>query len=31
LKKLLRQLAEGAWQPRFQSLTAQARWQLDQR
>jgi tetratricopeptide (TPR) repeat protein len=30
-KKLLRQLAEGSWQPRFQSLQAQARWQLDQR
>ena len=30
-KKLLRQLAEGAWQPRFQALVARARWQLDQR
>jgi predicted Zn-dependent protease len=30
-QKLLRQLAEGTWQPRFQPLQAQARWQLDQR
>ncbi len=30
-KKLLRQLVDGAWQPRFQALVAQARWQLDQR
>ena len=30
-KKLLRQLAESTWQPRFQALAAQARWQLDQR
>jgi tetratricopeptide (TPR) repeat protein len=30
-KKLLLQLAEGKWQPRFQSIQAQARWQLEQR
>ncbi len=29
--KLLRQLAEGTWQPRFQALQLQARWQLDRR
>ena len=29
-QKLLRQLVEGTWQPRFQALQAQARWQLDQ-
>jgi thioredoxin-like negative regulator of GroEL len=27
--KLLRQLAEGNWQPRFQALQAQARWHLN--
>jgi tetratricopeptide (TPR) repeat protein len=27
-KKLLQQLADGTWQPRFQALQAQARWQL---
>ena len=26
-KKLLRQLADSTWQPRFQTLAAQARWQ----
>jgi tetratricopeptide (TPR) repeat protein len=26
--RLLRQLAEGTWQPRFQGLQAQARWQV---
>jgi hypothetical protein len=29
--KLLRQLAEGSWKPRFQALQKQARWQLDNR
>jgi hypothetical protein len=27
-RKLLQQLAEGTWQPRFQALQAQARWHL---
>jgi len=27
-RKLLRQLAEGTWQPRFAALQKQARWQL---
>ena len=30
-RKLLRQLADGSWQARFQALAAQARYQLDQR
>jgi Tfp pilus assembly protein PilF len=30
-QKLLRQLAEGSWQPRFQGLQTQARWQLERR
>ncbi len=30
-KKLLRQLAESTWQPRFSALAAQARWQLEKR
>jgi tetratricopeptide (TPR) repeat protein len=30
-RKLLRRLAEGKWQPRFQSLRDQARWQLKER
>ena len=30
-RKLLRQLADGAWQPRFQALVSQARWQLEPR
>jgi Tfp pilus assembly protein PilF len=30
-KKLFRQLAEGAWQPRFQGLQREARWQLERR
>ena len=30
-RALLRQLMEGTWQPRFQTLQAQARWQLEQR
>jgi thioredoxin-like negative regulator of GroEL len=29
--KLLQQLAEGSWQPRFQAVQRQARWQLDNR
>jgi len=28
-RKLLRQLVDGSWQPRFRSLQRQARWQLD--
>jgi len=28
-KKLLQQLADGTWQPRFQALQAQARWHLN--
>jgi tetratricopeptide (TPR) repeat protein len=30
-RKVLRRLAEGKWQPRFQSLRDQARWQLQER
>ncbi len=29
--KLLHQLVDGSWQPRFQALQRQARWQLDNR
>jgi hypothetical protein len=30
-EKLYRRLAEGSWQPRFQGLRDQARWQLEKR
>src|SRR5262249_37180451 len=29
--QLLRQLADGSWQPRFESVQRQARWQLSNR
>jgi tetratricopeptide (TPR) repeat protein len=30
-RRLFQQLADGQWQPRFQGLQAQARWQLERR
>ena len=30
-RSLYRQLAEGQWQPRFQGIQSQARWQLEPR
>jgi thioredoxin-like negative regulator of GroEL len=30
-QRVLRQIADGTWQPRFNSLKSQARWQLEGR
>src|SRR5262249_24473476 len=30
-QKLFRQLADGTWQPRFQGLQREAKWQLDRK